>query len=115
MTKAEVMETVKAMKDAPSCCEELKKIAEDYLENPGKEQAAALIREMKEDITTIDDLMREETGLERSRQLLWQSRQGNIRKKAENTASARPARMRQNCWKMRRTSEGERWKQRKLF
>ena len=57
MTKAEVMETVKAMKDAPSCCEELKKIAEDYLENPGKEQAAALIREMKEDITTIDDLI----------------------------------------------------------
>ena len=57
MTKAEVMETVKAMKDAPSCCEELKKIAEDYLENPGKEQAAALIREMKEDITTIDDVI----------------------------------------------------------
>ncbi|MCI6794722.1 MAG: hypothetical protein MR581_01845 [Lachnospiraceae bacterium] len=57
MTKAEVMETVKAMKDAPSCCEELQKIAEEYLENPGKEQAAALIKEMKEDITTIDDLI----------------------------------------------------------
>lgn len=36
MTKAEVMETVKAMKDAPSCCEELQKIAEEYLEKDRK-------------------------------------------------------------------------------
>ena len=57
MTKTEVMETVKAMKDAPSCYDGLKKVAEAYLENPGKEQAAALIQEMKQDITTIDSLI----------------------------------------------------------
>lgn len=57
MTKAEVIETVKEMEEAPSCCDALKKAAQDYLASPGKAQAETLIQEMKKDITTIDALI----------------------------------------------------------
>ncbi len=61
MTKQEIKAEVEKMIAAPSCCPELRAEGEAYLKAVGTsgERAAAesLIREMKEDVTSIDDLI----------------------------------------------------------
>jgi hypothetical protein len=61
MTKQEIKSEVEKMIVASSCCPELKAEGEAYLKAVGTsgERAAAesLIREMKEDVTSIDDLI----------------------------------------------------------
>lgn len=58
MTKAEVQEYVKKTMEAGSCCEEAKKACEEYLAAVGtadeKVKAAALVKELKEDVCDID-------------------------------------------------------------
>ena len=61
MTKEEIRAKVQEMIDAPSCCKELKEMGNAYLEAFGTENEAeaqkALIQEMKEDVTSIEDLI----------------------------------------------------------
>ena len=61
MTKQEIKSEVEKMIAAPSCCPELKAEGEAYLKAFGtageKAAAESLIREMKEDVTSIDDLI----------------------------------------------------------
>ena len=61
MTKEEIRAKVQEMIEAPSCCKELKELGNAYLEAFGTEKEAeaqdALIQEMKEDVTSIDDLI----------------------------------------------------------
>ena len=61
MTKETLLEKVKAMAAAPSCCAELKQAVQAYFDAVGtdKEKVAAqnLIAEIEEDITTIDNLV----------------------------------------------------------
>lgn len=61
MTKEILMEKAKKMISAPSCCAELKKVGQDWLDSVGKadekEKAEILIAEIKEDITTVEDLV----------------------------------------------------------
>ena len=61
MDKKTLIEKVKAMAAAPSCCPELMAAAQSYLGAVGtdKEKSAAqkLIAEIKEDITPIDGLV----------------------------------------------------------
>ena len=57
----QVKENVKAMMAAPSCCAEAKAAGEKWLKALGtadeKKETAALIKELEEDITTIDGLI----------------------------------------------------------
>ncbi|MEE3452702.1 heat-shock protein Hsp90 [Dialister sp.] len=61
MAKAEVIEKVKAVKDAPSCYEGLKKVCEEYLASVGTdgEKAASdkLKAALKECVNSIDDML----------------------------------------------------------
>ena len=61
MNKTELIETVKAMIAAPSCCQDLKNVAQKWLDAVGsaeeKTAAAALLAELKEDVCTIDDVI----------------------------------------------------------
>lgn len=61
MTKTEVKENVKKMMTAGSCCPEAKAVGEAYLKaaDTDKEHAAAeaLLQELKEDVTTIDEII----------------------------------------------------------
>ena len=61
MTKQKIKSEVEKMIAAPSCCPELKAEGEAYLKAFGtageKAAAESLIREMKEDVTSIDDLI----------------------------------------------------------
>lgn len=80
-----MVDAVKEMVQAPSCCAELKTAGKEWLEAVGTEEqgekAVALLAEAKVDICTIDqvyDLFVSDTGkkcLVRSRLLLWQSMQ----------------------------------------
>ena len=58
MSKNEFIETVKTMIAAPSCCQELKDAGQKWLAavgTPGeKDAAAALYREIREDVSTIE-------------------------------------------------------------
>ena len=60
MNKQTLIEKIKAMAAAPSCCAELKQAVQAYLDAVGtaneKSAAQNLIAEIAEDITTIDDL-----------------------------------------------------------
>ena len=61
MNKQTLIEKIKAMAAAPSCCAELKQAVQAYLDAVGtaneKSAAQNLIAEIAEDITTIDDLV----------------------------------------------------------
>lgn len=61
MNKTELIETVKAMIAAPSCCQDLKNAAQKWLDAVGFAEentaAAALLAELKEDVCTIDDVI----------------------------------------------------------
>ena len=61
MTKQELVETVKTMIAAPSCCQDLKPIAQAWIDAVGtageKEAADALLTELKEDVCTIDEVI----------------------------------------------------------
>ena len=61
MDKQILIEKIKAMAAAPSCCPELKAAVKAYLDAVGTAQekiaAQNLIAEIKEDITTVDDLV----------------------------------------------------------
>ncbi len=56
--KQELIETAKAMIAAPSCCQDLKSVAQAWIDAVGTagEKAAtdALLAELKEDVCTID-------------------------------------------------------------
>ena len=61
MNKTELIETVKALIAAPSCCQDLKNVAQKWLDAVGsaeeKTAAAALLAELKEDVCTIDEVI----------------------------------------------------------
>ena len=61
MTKQELIETAKAMIAAPSCCQDLKTVAQAWIDAVGtaseKAAADALLAELKEDVRTIDQLI----------------------------------------------------------
>ncbi|MBR0261832.1 MAG: heat-shock protein Hsp90 [Selenomonadaceae bacterium] len=61
MDKQTLIEKIKAMAAAPSCCEELKAAVKIYLDAVGtadeKVAAKNLIAEIKDDITEIDNLV----------------------------------------------------------
>ncbi len=61
MNRKEVLEKVKEVVSAPSCCAELKAAAQAYLDAQGKpgEKAAAeaLIAELEADVMTIDNVL----------------------------------------------------------
>lgn len=61
MTKQELIETAKAMIAAPSCCQDLKTIAQAWIDAVGtageKAAADALLAELKEDVCTIDEVI----------------------------------------------------------
>ena len=58
MTKQAVIEKVKAVAEAPSCCAELKAVSEEYLSSLGtekeKEAAKSLVAELEADVMPID-------------------------------------------------------------
>ena len=61
MTKQELIETTKTMIAAPSCCQDLKSVAQAWIDAVGtageKAAAEALLAELKEDVCTIDDVI----------------------------------------------------------
>ena len=61
MDKKELVQTVKDMIAAPSCCKELKAAGEKYLKAAGtpeeKAAGAELLQEIREDIATIDHVI----------------------------------------------------------
>ena len=61
MTKQELIETTKTLIAAPSCCQELKAVAQAWLDAVGtageKTAAEAFLKELKEDVCTIDDVI----------------------------------------------------------
>ena len=61
MDKQALIEKIKAMSAAPSCCAKLKQASKVYLDAVGtadeKSAAQALLAEIKEDITDIDNLV----------------------------------------------------------
>lgn len=61
MTKEILIEKIKAMAAAPSCCPELKAATQAYFDAAGtadeKSAAKNLLAEIEEDITTVEDLV----------------------------------------------------------
>jgi len=61
MNREELIQTVKALIDAPSCCKELKEAGQKWLDSLGTagEDAAwsALTDEVKEDVCSIDEAL----------------------------------------------------------
>ena len=61
MTRQEAIEEVKKLVAAPSCCPEAKAAGEAYLKAVGTEgekaAAEALLSELAEDVTSVDDLI----------------------------------------------------------
>jgi len=55
MTKNEIIEKVKELIAAPSCCADVKAAAEIYLAHPNKDTADELIKILKEEVCTIDE------------------------------------------------------------
>lgn len=73
MAKSEVLAKVKELIAAPTCCAELKTVAQEYLAAVGsaneKVAGKKLITELEEDVETIDELM-EFLSSERGAQIL---------------------------------------------
>ena len=61
MNKQELIETTKTLIAAPSCCQPLKAAAQAWLDAAGtageKAAAEAFLKELKEDVCTIDDAL----------------------------------------------------------
>lgn len=61
MDKNELIQTVKTMIAAPSCCADLKAAGQKWLDAVGtadeKAAGAALLQEIKDDVCTIDDVL----------------------------------------------------------
>lgn len=61
MTKAEVVEKVKELIAAPSCCAPLKALAEEWLKAVGTPEEKALskklVAELEKDVQTIDEVI----------------------------------------------------------
>ena len=61
MDKNELIQTVKTMIVAPSCCADLKAAGQKWLDAVGtaeeKAAGAALLQEIKDDVCTIDDVL----------------------------------------------------------
>ena len=61
MNKQELIETTKTLIAAPSCCQPLKAAAQAWLDAAGtageKAAAEAFLKELKEDVCTIDDVI----------------------------------------------------------
>ena len=61
MNKNELVETVKSMIAAPSCCADLKAVGRNWLDAVGtageKAAAEALLKELGEDVCTLDDVL----------------------------------------------------------
>jgi len=61
MNKQELIETTKTLIAAPSCCQPLKEVAQAWLDAVGtageKAAAEAFLKELKEDVCTIDDVI----------------------------------------------------------
>ena len=61
MNKQELIETTKTLIAAPSCCPPLKAVAQAWLDAVGtdgeKAAAEAFLKELKEDVCTIDDVI----------------------------------------------------------
>ena len=61
MNKNELVETVKSMIAAPSCCADLKAAGQKWLDSVGsadeKAAAEALLQELREDVCTIDQVI----------------------------------------------------------
>ena len=59
--KTRIVENVKKVIDAPSCCPELRAVAEEWLQAQGteaeRELNAKLIAELEEDVCTLDDVL----------------------------------------------------------
>ena len=59
--KNQIIENVKAVIAAPSCCSELRSIAEEWLNavdtDTEKEMSAKLIAELEEDVCSLDDVL----------------------------------------------------------
>lgn len=59
--KNQIIENVKAVIAAPSCCSELRSIAEEWLNavdtDTEKEVSAKLIAELEEDVCSLDDVL----------------------------------------------------------
>ena len=107
MTKQEIKSEVEKMIAAPSCCPELKAEGEAYLKAFGtageKAAAESLIREMKEDVTSIDDLIAF-AGSEEGKQVFGADGAAKMTAdaKAAKSASARPAQRAESSLIMRR-------------
>ena len=61
MSKQEIIERVKAVVNAPTCCPELKESGEEYLASLGtekeKETAKSLVAELEADVMPIDSVI----------------------------------------------------------
>lgn len=111
MAKAEVIEKVKAVKDAPSCYEGLKKVCEEYLAAAGTdgEKAAAdkLKAALKECVNSIDDMLGfvvtddAKKYLAKKRPRVWKKQERKQRRRGRNIVSALPALPVAGCWIMR--------------
>ncbi|MDY6399668.1 MAG: heat-shock protein Hsp90 [Synergistales bacterium] len=55
MTKNEIIEKVKELIAAPSCCEKVKNAAEAYLKAQDKATADALVKVLEEEVCSIDE------------------------------------------------------------
>lgn len=87
MNKNELVETVKSMIAAPSCCADLKAVGRKWLDAVGtageKNAAEALLSELEEDVCSIDDVLgffaspaaEAHFGAEQAKALLEQGRQ----------------------------------------
>lgn len=69
--KTRIVENVKKVIEAPTCCAELRAVAEEWLQAQGTEAEselnAKLIAELEEDVCTLDDVLpffESETGIQ---------------------------------------------------
>ena len=68
MTKENLIEKAENMMNAPSCCAQLKKVAQEWIDSVGKadekEKAKIFIDELQNDITPIDELQNDITPID---------------------------------------------------
>lgn len=55
MTKNEIIEKVKELAAAPSCCAEIKAAADIYLAHQNKDTAAELVKALEANVNSIDE------------------------------------------------------------
>ena len=114
MTKQELIETTGTLIAAESCCQELKSAAQAWLDAVGKDgekaAAEAFLKELKEDVCTIDDapvssVPRRPSNISaRKRPRSWKPWANRSRPTAASGVSAPPAPPVRNCWRTRKPS-----------